>query len=710
MGVVAAQMGGRLGRALYDGALSELRRVSDAAGCLMPLLAALNWHGEPRSIVEAAPHCVDGLDIGGLRKILASLNYATRRQRVRLSEVDPRLLPCLFASDDGVLLVVLGVEGNGFQALEGKTGALTRAAGDLKGDAYFISEIAGEDMEQGRCWSSWVLARFKRFFLQIFVVTALTSVLALSVPLFIMTLYDQVIPAKSFGTLFFLGGGMAIVLVAEALLRLIRGRLIAYVGARSDLIVGTSALGQLLHIPVSMTERTPIGAQVARLQQFEVLREFFVGPMAGVVFELPFVLLAIFVMGLIGGPLAWIPVILTCVFAIVAAVAYPALRRANRIAGGAVSRRNEFLMETVANLRAVKEAGADDVWAQRHRELSATAAQAQHRVARTNAVLQSVSHLLMLLAGIAALGLGAQRVMQGNMSAGALIAAMALTWRVVSPLQSGLLSLSRFHQVLGGLRQVDRLMALPREKEPNQVYGSFRRFHGRLSFNRVSMRYTSDGNPALLGVSFTAEPGEVVAITGPNGCGKSTVVRLILGLYTPQGGAVSLDGIDIRQLDVNELRGAISYMPQATQVYHGTIAQNLRLTNPVATDDELREAADRANMLVEVEALPDGFDTLLTEAAHSRLSEGFLRKLCLAQTYLKHTSVYVFDEPSSNLDHADDAAFLRAVENLRGRASVFIVTHRPSHIRVADKVLVLRDGSPAFFGPPDELNIKGAPS
>ena len=224
------------------------------------------------------------------------------------------------------------------------------------------------------------------------------------------------------------------------------------------------------------------------------------------------------------------------------------------------------------------------------------------------------------------------------------------------------------------------------------------------------MRYTPDGNPALLGVSFLAEPGEVIAVTGPSGSGKSTVARLILGLYVPQGGAVSLDGIDIRQLDVGELRGAIAYMPQSTHIYHGTIAQNLRLTNPVATDTELRKAVEVANLTREIDALPDGLETRLTDAAHSQLSEGFLRKLCLAQTILKPASVYVFDEPSSNMDHDDDAAFRRVVEDLRGRATVFVVTHRPSHIRLADKLLVMRDGGVAFFGDPEEITTKGAPS
>ena len=703
MGMASASTADCLAHALQDQTRSELRGLSDAGGCLMPLLAALNWHGEPRDIAEAAPHFADGIDIGDLRKILSSLKFATRQQRVRLANIDPRLLPCLFAPDSESLMVVLGVDGNGYQVLNGATGELTRSESNPLGEAYFISESADEDNDQRERWSSALWRRFKPFFLKIFLITGLTSALALTVPLLIKSLYDYVIPAKSISTLIFLGFGMLIVVVSEGLLRLIRARLIAYIGGRTDLIVGTAALCQLLRIPVSMTERTSIGAQVSSLQQFEILRESFVGPLAAVFFELPFVLLAIAVIAVVAGPIAWIPAILTAVFLVVAAISYPRLRRLSRVASGASSRRNAFLMETVTHLRAVKEAGAGDIWSQRHRDISATAAQAQYRVTRANAFLQTISQQLMLLAGIAILGLGASRVMQDSMTIGSLIAVMALTWRVLGPLQSGLVNLSRLHQVIGGLRQMDRLMGLTREKEPTQAYRSARRFKGRVTFDRVSMRYIPDGTPALLGISFAVEPGEVLAITGASGSGKSTVIRLLLGLYTPQGGAVSLDGIDIRQLDVGELRSTISYMPQSTQLFHGTIAQNLRLTNPVATDVELRQAVECANMLREIQALPDGLDTRLTDAARSQFSGGFLRKLCMAQTYLKRAKIYLFDEPGSNIDHEDDRVFAAAIEGIRGRGTVILVTQRPSHIRLADKVLVLHNGGGAFFGTPDEF-------
>ena len=692
----------RVGRSLQDAA--EFRHLSDAAGCLMPLLSALNWHGERREIAEAAPHFADGLDIGDLRKILAELKYATRHRQMRMGDIDPRLLPCLFAPEGDPLVVVLSADDNGgYQVLNGATGQIETINNDPPGDAYLISEITEEPVTEQQPWSAGLLARFRPFLWKIFVITGLTSVLALTIPIFIKTLYDRVIPAQSLGTLFFIGVGMLVVLTSEATLRLLRARLIAFIGGRTDLIVGSSSLNQILRIPVSMTERTSIGAQVAGLQQFEVLRESFVGPLAAVLFELPFVLLAIALIAVLAGPIAWIPAALAVVFVVMAMVAYPNLRRLNRTMSKVASQRNEFLMETVANLRSIKDAGANDIWAERHRDLSAASAKANYDVTRANAVLQTVSQQLMMMAGIAILAWGAVRVMNASMTIGSLIAIMALSWRVLGPLQSALVNLSKLNQVLGGLRQLDRLMSLPREKEPSGVYNHTRRFQGQVTFDRVSMRYVPDGNPALLGVSFAAEPGELIAITGASGSGKSTVARLLLGLYTPQGGAVSLDGIDIRQLDVCELRNAIAYMPQETQIFHGTVAQNLRLANPVASEDELIAAAKQAHVWAEIEALPDGLNTRLTEGAQSRYAAGFLRKLSLAQTYLKGGSIFLLDEPSSSIDHEDDRAFMESIAELRGKATVILVTQRPSHVRMADKVLVLQNGGAVFWGTPEEL-------
>ncbi|MGB1026744.1 MAG: ATP-binding cassette domain-containing protein, partial [Rhodospirillaceae bacterium] len=226
---------------------------------------------------------------------------------------------------------------------------------------------------------------------------------------------------------------------------------------------------------------------------------------------------------------------------------------------------------------------------------------------------------------------------------------------------------------------------------------------GKVSFNRVSLRYMPGADPALVGVSFDVEPGEVIVVVGPNGSGKSTVLKLIAGLYQLQAGSVRIDDSDIRQLDPIELRHTVSYVPQVCTLFYGTIAQNLRLAEPTATEEDLRWALAEAGALDEVEALPEGMGTRVGDGRSEQLSTSLKQRLSLARAYLKRSPVYLFDEPVNGLDFESDKKFMDTVRRMKGNATVFIVTHRPSHFNLADKILLMEAGYVRLYGPANEV-------
>jgi ATP-binding cassette subfamily C protein LapB len=312
----------------------------------------------------------------------------------------------------------------------------------------------------------------------------------------------------------------------------------------------------------------------------------------------------------------------------------------------------------------------------------------------------------MLSAGIATLAFGAVRVLDGDMSIGALVASMILVWRVLVPLQVAFLGLTRFEQIKHGLKQLDQLMRLEPERQHGEAGDPNRSLTGQVVFHHVSLRYAPTSEPALLGFDLRVEPGEVIAITGSNGAGKSTVLKLVAGLYRSQAGAVLIDGMDLRQLDPGELRWATASVPQTCELFHGTIAQNLRLANPTASDEDLISAARDAVILDEILALPDGFETRLTDRLQRQLSNGFKQGLMLARAYAKNAPIYLLDEPAAHLDGEGDRALMHKLEALRGRATVFIVTHRPSHLRLADRVVVMDAGRILLNGPPGEVLLQ----
>jgi len=225
------------------------------------------------------------------------------------------------------------------------------------------------------------------------------------------------------------------------------------------------------------------------------------------------------------------------------------------------------------------------------------------------------------------------------------------------------------------------------------------------------VRYSPEADPALVGVTFDVEPGEVVAVVGGNGSGKSTLLKLLAGLYVQQAGSVRIDDQDVRQLDVIELRHAISYVPQLYTFFYGTIAQNLRLTHPTASDEELHWAAEQAGVLEDILALEQGsgkwkrtgFEVRIGDSASAHMPTSLLQRLNLARGYLKRSAIMLFDEPGNGLDYEGDQTFMKKVGRLKGNTTVFIVTHRPSHLRLADKIVWMDAGHVRAVGPAEQV-------
>ena len=692
-----------------DHGLAHLKSESDVSACLLPLLTAIGWRGDPRHVAQALPHFHKVEDLQRLRAVLANLHYASRAERACLDDLDPRLLPCLFQPTSGPLMILLGREGPRYRVFDGGAAEIreVEAVGQV-GTAYFIQAEEAppkgvrSTAQVGR-WCRSVGERFRGLVLQMLAISLFTNLLALAVPVFIMTVYDKVIGSGDPYTLYYLLGGILLALSADAGLRLVRARILAYVAGRIDMIVGTATFQQILHLSVSVTERASLGAQIARLRQFEAIREFFAGPLAGVFLDLPFVAIFLLVIAAIAGQLVWVPIVLIALFVLAGCLIIPILRRLVHEASEARSRKENFLIEMLSELRTIKLCAAEPMWSRRFRQISADSAISGYRTAQISIFVQTIAQSLMLLGGIATLTMGTLAVMDGAMTVGALIACMALVWRVLSPLQTAFLSFTRLEQVTLGLKQIDNLMRQKVEREPGAIVESHRTFDGQIQFERASLRYVSRAEPALLGVSAVIEPGEVVAVTGPNGSGKSSILKLIAGLYEAQSGGVYIDGIDTRHLDTDELRGAISYVPQICDLFHGTIAQNLRLANPTASDKDIAEAAMDAGLMEDILNLPEGFDTRLTDQLQKRLPGGIKQRLMLARAYVKKARVFLMDEPANNLDHQGDRDLMRTIQKLRGRATVLLVTHRPSHMRLADKVLYLEGGRLMLAGPPDQV-------
>ena len=689
--------------------LENIEDKTPASACLKPLLLALDWTGSPRHLTEALPHLEPVSDIDDIRALLSRLNYDTKRKSLRLNEIRPGMMPCLFVPESGGnILVLMRIEDDGkLLVFDGKLGNfLVDAPDKSRGDAYFICPLDREAIDETvrkYGWINTILGRFKMVFAKLMLQTFAINILALSLPIYIMSVYDKAIGAKSPVTLFYFLAGLLILLGVEMLLRAIRGRTVAFLGARFESVVTISAFQHLLHLPVAMTQSASISAQITRLKQFGNIRDLFVGQLGNAILDVPFAIVFVAAIFAIGGSLGYLPLGLLALFIVATVLTIPLARTRVRRAGESKTATREFLMELTERYKSVSDSGAEDIWADRFKTICSRHLLQQFHAQQFNMTLQSVSQLMVMITGVLTITLGAVQAIEGHLSAGALIAVVALIWRLLSPIQAVFLSLNRIGQMLDTFKQIDNMMRLPTERLPGSVPTFERKFKGNISLVGIGFRYNAQSEPAIRGISLDIEPGQIVAITGPSSAGKTTLLKLVAGLYQPQAGVVRVDGLDLRQIDSAQYRHDVGYVTETNDFFYGTVAQNLKLADPLVSRDEMLEALRKAGLSDLDDVLTEGLDTRIKTSDRHAIPNGVLQQLSLARAYVKNPDIYLLDDPGSRLDNAGDKAFIEQLRALSGKATVLLVTHRPSHMRCADRVIVMNQGLVAGDGSPEEI-------
>lgn len=688
-------------RAAHDDGDILRRRLAEASAvgaCMVPLLDALGWRGAPQTLAEALPHFSEVQTVEELCDVLQRLHFEGRSLRFDLGRPEPSLLPCLFQARDGSIYTLLSADADGVTAFSGRSRE-TVMLNFGKGTAYVFTPLEAAAGAGNQNWVGTVIHAYLPLLWAVLGLSAVINLLSVAAPLFTMAIYDKVIGTGSFDTLATIAVGAFLVIAGDFALRQIRGRALAHAGSRIARSISNATIERILMLPVGLSERAAIGTQIARVKDLESIRDFISQGQVAALFDVPFALFYLGVMALLGGPLALVPLGAVLVTAAIGAAVHPMVRARTGTTARADTERQEFFVEMVAKMPALRAIGGLAHWRDRYDRLSARTARSGHTAANLSATHAALAGLVVPVAGLATVGVGAMQVFAGSMTPGALMASMMLLWRVMVPLQTAVSMLPRIEQLRANARQINGLMSIRPEREPRCATLQPRKLKGEVSFSRVSLRYRNDADPALVGVSFTVKPGQIVAIVGSDGAGKSSLLKVMLGLYAPQAGNVRIDGVDIRQMDPVDLRKSIGYVPQASSLFYGTIAQNLRFADQTADEAELRWALSLAGALDEVEALPRGLDTRIGDNQSLRLSPSLTQKICLARAYIRRPRILLLDEPASRLDFEGDKALHAALAALRGHSTIFLVTHRPSHLTLADTVLTMDAGMIAPANP-----------
>jgi ABC-type bacteriocin/lantibiotic exporter with double-glycine peptidase domain len=677
-------------------------RRSAFGGCLVALLSALHWTGTRRHLQNVMPSSGALETVLDLRAALFRLGFKSEPSSATLGRLSQADLPCLFTPKriPNECWVVLEAKPNGrLHIYSGRTEQFHEVDAAHDGRVYAVRPV--DPVEQNARNQSWVrhaVSQESGTIAKLFALTFIINVLAVSLALYVMAVYDKAVFAHSNLTLAYLFLGIMLFIGLEFTLREARARGLAYLGARMESLITVTALQRVLHLPASAVEQSALSTQLSRLKMFESVRDAFSGPVASTLLDLPFILIFVAVVFAIGGSIGWIVAGFAAAMAALVFFYGPIVRFRTSRAAQANAERRKFLAEFTEHLETIRNCRIEDIWLRRNHELSIAQLKTQAELQRLNFTEHSLSHVLFLLAGTSIVFFGAIQVMHGAMTPGALVGLMALTWRVLAPVQTLFLNFTKIGQSRDVLRQIDQLMRLPVEYEPDSVSLLPRKFTGRLAAEGVVFRYANRPEPTLRGATLSIGRGECVALAGLSGSGKSTLLKLFAGLYPIQAGGLYIDGLDLRQIDPRDLRQNLGFLEEKQHVFSGSLAENLRLSHPEISDEEILRA------LVEFEVLPLDAEIGDIHAPVSVLSsDSLLRLFSLARVFIKDVPIYLLDEPSLYLDADADAVLRQKIERLKGKATIIMATVQPAYMRLATRVILMQAGRVWMEGPPDAI-------
>jgi ATP-binding cassette subfamily C protein LapB len=560
---------------------------------------------------------------------------------------------------------------------------------------------AGPDPSISWFWRT--LWSHRRYYLESAVAAVIINILGLSMSLFTMNVYDRVVPNHALESLWVLSIGVTVAIGFEFVARTLRGHFMDVAAQKADLTLSSSIFKHVLGLRGEFRPGSA-GNLAAQVQGFEVIREFIGSAAMVAISDLPFAALYLWVMHMLAGDLAWVPLVTIPIVLVVNMLIQIPLNRAVQAATRAGYSKQGVLVEAIDGMDTLKALNAQGFSLGQWERASTATARSTHASRKWSACAVNFSNLVSQLATVATVFLGVQLLAEGKLTQGALVAGVMLTGRVLAPLSqiSGLLA--RFHHAHSAYQALRKLMSQPAERQPGKSYLHRPRFDGRLSLRDVQFAYPgSKSGRSLIDIqALEIGPGEKVAIVGRVGGGKSTLLHVLSGLLQPTMGVVLCDGVDQAQIDPADVRQNIGLVNQHSRLFRGTLRENLLLGAPYADAQAMLRYAELCGVHDWATRHPMGYDMPVAEAG-ANLSGGQRQMVALARALLVGTPVVLLDEPTSALDvHAEQKLLARLKLELRRRTLV-VVTHRPALLSLVERIIVLDDGRVAADGPRDAV-------
>lgn len=681
------------------------------------LIEVCRIHGLPASrasLSAGLPLNQEPLPVSLLERAAARAGLASKLQRCELKSIDAATLPAILLLQGDQACVLLGIERGKARVLMPETGqgAVRLPLGELAqrhtGVVAFVRPHFRFDertpaTRQTRAshwfWGPVLAQRF--VYRDVLWAALLVNFFALAFPLFSMNVYDRVVPNHAVETLWVLAIGVTLVLGADLFIRLLRSHFVDEASARIDVQISATLMERVLGMRLENRPQS-VGSFASNLRGFEQVRDFIASSTVTALIDLPFALLFVVVMAWIS---PWLVLPVMTVFGLIVLSGYVLQHRLHALSQTtyqASAQRNATLIESLTGIETIKTQGAENVIQKRWEGANQFLAELNVRMRRLSSAAMYGTATMQQFVSVCIVLIGVYLIADKQLTMGGLIASTMLAGRALAPAGQIVGLLMQYQGARTAMESLEQIMAQPVERPAETTFIHRAELKGEIEFRHVSFAYPGRREPSLDDISLRIQPGEKVAFIGKVGSGKTTLQKLILGLYQPTSGSVLIDGIDMRQLDPADLRRNMGHVAQDVTLFYGSLRDNITFGMPHATDEAILTATETAGLSDFVKRHPQGFDLPVGERGEL-LSGGQRQSVGIARAVLHNTPILLLDEPTSAMDFSTEAFVTQKMQQHCQGKTVVLVTHRTSMLAFVDRVVVIDQGKVVADGPRDRI-------
>ncbi|KMV68940.1 ABC transporter [bacteria symbiont BFo1 of Frankliniella occidentalis] len=566
--------------------------------------------------------------------------------------------------------------------------------------------------ENQKHWLFSTLWRYRRYYRSAAIASVLVNVLALASIFFTMNVYDRVIPNQAFVTLWSLAIGVTVAMLFEAVTRYVRAHLLDTAGKKTK--VGSLLFRQALSVRMENKPQSS-GTFANQLREFESVREFVSSATLAALADLPFIILFLGVIFTIGGPLGWVPMLMLPLILIVCVIIQWPLAKIMKANLQEASLKQGVLIESIEGMETLKAVNGQAHMQRRWQNFSALQAGSASKSKRFSTLATGVVTFLQQFQTVMLIVIGVYLIDAGTLTMGALIGTVMLAGRATAPLGQVIGLATRYQQSKAALGSLDKLMAMPVDRDEEQEYVTDPDLTGAITLKGVQFSYPAPPmrpNPKVLhSINLDIKAGERVAILGAIGSGKSTLLRIMARLYLPTEGQMFAAGLDVNQIDPADWRHTVGFVSQDARLFYGSLRENVMLGVPDASSNEFMRVLQLTGLDQIAARHPQGIHLPVGEHG-GNLSGGQRQLVALARTLLTRPQTLLLDEPTSAMDAQTEQQFLRHLHAATQGQTLVVVTHRPSLLSLVDRIIVIDNGKVAMDGPKESVlaQLRGQPA